>query len=385
MTASADFVSRPAPAPERAAPSAAAAPTTSFGRSAFEFLIVGGATLLLVPLSLLYQSKAGVDRSVYNISWVAFYLAYVINDPHFSVSYFLFYKNAKSRALGDEFPPMQRFRYIIAGFVVPILLLGWGAWGIFADSPQTIGLMVQLMYLTVGWHYVKQGFGVLAVLSARRGVSFEPLERRVILAHCFSGWAFGWINPYPGGLMEEEGVQYYTLTVPGGPVLHEIAKWLFVLTAVALFAIFARKWVRGRRMPPLVPLSGLLISVWLWTVWPNFDPLVAYAIPALHSIQYLYFVYLMKKNETKATPGPALFRGKTWLRVGAFVLTVWCLGYILFHGGPSLLDQSLAVAGAKVGPTPFLAVIATFVNVHHYFMDHVIWRRENPDTRYLRG
>jgi len=24
------------------------------------------------------------------------------------------------------------------------------------------------------------------------------------------------------------------------------------------------------------------------------------------------------------------------------------------------------------------------VNIHHYFMDHVIWRRDNPDTRYLR-
>jgi hypothetical protein len=38
-----------------------------------------------------------------------------------------------------------------------------------------------------------------------------------------------------------------------------------------------------------------------------------------------------------------------------------------------------------LGPTPYLAVIGTFVNIHHYFMDHVIWRRENPDTRFLRA
>jgi hypothetical protein len=24
------------------------------------------------------------------------------------------------------------------------------------------------------------------------------------------------------------------------------------------------------------------------------------------------------------------------------------------------------------------------VNVHHYFMDFVVWRRENPRTRFLR-
>ena len=38
---------------------------------------------------------------------------------------------------------------------------------------------------------------------------------------------------------------------------------------------------------------------------------------------------------------------------------------------------------AFVGPTPFLAAFVAIVNVHHYFMDWVIWRRETPETRYL--
>jgi hypothetical protein len=37
-----------------------------------------------------------------------------------------------------------------------------------------------------------------------------------------------------------------------------------------------------------------------------------------------------------------------------------------------------------VGPTPFFAAIFVIVNIHHYLMDHVIWRRDNPETRYLR-
>jgi hypothetical protein len=36
-----------------------------------------------------------------------------------------------------------------------------------------------------------------------------------------------------------------------------------------------------------------------------------------------------------------------------------------------------------MGATPYFAAFFVFVNIHHYFMDHVIWRRENPDTRYL--
>ena len=36
-----------------------------------------------------------------------------------------------------------------------------------------------------------------------------------------------------------------------------------------------------------------------------------------------------------------------------------------------------------LGETPYFAAIFVFVNIHHYFMDFVIWRRENPRTRHL--
>lgn len=29
----------------------------------------------------------------------------------------------------------------------------------------------------------------------------------------------------------------------------------------------------------------------------------------------------------------------------------------------------------------FLFVFWIFINVHHYFLDNVIWRAENPETR----
>ena len=38
-----------------------------------------------------------------------------------------------------------------------------------------------------------------------------------------------------------------------------------------------------------------------------------------------------------------------------------------------------------LGETPYFAAIFVIVSIHHYFMDNVIWRRENPDTRYLRA
>lgn len=57
-------------------------------------------------------------------------------------------------------------------------------------------------------------------------------------------------------------------------------------------------------------------------------------------------------------------------------------------GAPEFFDTAWAsreaTAAGNLGPTPFLAAFVTFVNLHHYFMDAVIWRRDNPDTQYLR-
>ena len=66
------------------------------------------------------------------------------------------------------------------------------------------------------------------------------------------------------------------------------------------------------------------------------------------------------------------------------------LGWLLFHGSPELLDGARLAAHrhtharlGDLGPTPYFAAFFAFVNIHHYFMDNVIWRRENPDTRFL--
>jgi hypothetical protein len=368
------------------------APSTqddSWGRRIAEFMLVGGMTLVLYPLALLYRRSAGLDDSQFMVSYLAFYAAHVINDPHFSVTYLLFYKDVKKRALGDAFDPVQRLRYVVAGFLVPLILAVWAGMAIAHHSGVALGLMIQLMFFLVGWHYVKQGFGVVTVLSARRGVRFGTLERRVILTHCFAGWAYGWASPADSGSeFVESGLVYRSLAHP--PHLETITGVIFALSTVALLGVLARKSLNDRRVPPLGPIGGLLISIWLWTVYSSFDPLMMYVIPTLHSIQYLYFVWLLKRGETREAAGPPNFKAPV-LRLALLVGSALMLGWILFRSGPQFLDEHLVLTQSPelegldpLGPTPYLAAIGTFVNIHHYFMDHVIWRRENPETRFLR-
>ncbi len=67
------------------------------------------------------------------------------------------------------------------------------------------------------------------------------------------------------------------------------------------------------------------------------------------------------------------------------------LGLVQFHFLPELLDTArfltprLSRKTLDLGVTPWFAALFAVVNIHHYLMDTVIWRRDNPETRYLQG
>lgn len=353
-----------------------------------EFAVVGGLTPFLYPLSWLLRKAFGLEPTEYIVSFVMFAAAFVINDPHFAVTYFLFYKDVRSRALGYSFTGAQQFRYLFAGFVIPIVLVTWGIASLYFRAAASLGLMIQLMFFLVGWHYVKQGFGVFSVLSARRGVRFNNLERWAILAHCYAGWAYAWSSPRDiGHAAEEKGVWYVTFAQPQG--LEQVTAIVFFATIVPMVWALGSKWKREKRLPITTPLIALLCSIWPWLIYSSIDPLLVYVIPGLHSLQYLYFVWLLEGNKAREREqAPYFERSATVRLLGLFIASLG-LGWFFFHIGPTIFDTLIGSRLATkqydpIGPTPCFAALFAFVNIHHYCMDAVIWRKENPETRYLQ-
>jgi hypothetical protein len=359
----------------------------SLRRRVLEFLLVGGLTPLLFPLSFLLRGTLGLSSADYAVGFTAFYAAYVINDPHFAVTYLLFYEDGRARAFGSAWKLTQRLRWLAAGVLVPVVLAAWAGYGLFTRSAPALGLMMELMFALVGWHYVKQGFGVMATLAARRGLFFGKWERVVLLTHCFSGWAFAWANPAAAAReVESKGVIYTALAHPAW--LDRATHVVFLASLAGLVVMLARKWKREGPLPLLSPLTAMLVSIWSWSVYSSIDPLVMYVTPALHSVQYLYFVWLLRGNQAKEREGPPWFERSAKTRLGILAASALGLGFVLFHGAPALLDSALVGKRDRLldtGPTPYFAALYAFVNIHHYFMDFVIWRKDNPLTRYLRA
>ena len=352
-----------------------------------EFLLVGGLTPLFFLLSSWLRKALGLDGPEYAFGFTTFYAAFVVNDPHFTVTYFLFYRRFAERLRGARSDPWQLARYVAAGVVTPLVLGVWAVAAIATKSALALGLLIQLMFLLVGWHYVKQGFGVMLVLSARRGVRFDPRERAAILAHCLAGWAYAWASPAdPGTEVEEKGVVFTTVVHPVW--LERLTHAVLFATAAALLWVLVQKLRREGRLPIFTPLTALLCSVWSWSIYSSIDPLVVYVIPALHSVQYLYFVWLLRAGEAREREGPPWFERAASTRLAVLAASALGLGWVLFHGAPTALDDLLTPKhprgpAALLGATPYFAALYTLVNVHHFAMDAVIWRRQNPETRYL--
>lgn len=358
----------------------------SWPRELAELLLTGGMTLLLYPLSWVFRKTAGLDAAEYAVGFTMFHAAHVINDPHFAVTYSLFYEEAKGRALGGVFSRAQRIRYVLAGFVAPAALVGWAVFALATKSAPRLGVLINLMFLLVGFHYVKQGFGLMTVLSARRGVFYSPRERLVLLSHALAGWLYAWANPADlGTVVEEKGVVFTTWARTA--LFERCALVALVASGLALAVMLVRKWRREGRLPIAAPLVAFLCSIWAWSIYSGIDPLVRYVNPALHSIQYLFMVRLLKGNEGAEKEGPPFFERSKKARLGLLAATALGLGFVLFHGAPQALDAILVSKKERftdLGATPYFAAIYAVVNLHHYFMDMVIWRKENPKTRYLR-
>ena len=348
-----------------------------------ELLATGAWTPLLLAISWLVRRALPLDDAELAIGFLMFHAAHVVNDPHFAVTYLLFYDDALSRSSAARIPIAQRVRWLVAGVLVPIVLVGWAMWALASHAANALGAMVQLMNLAVGWHYGKQGFGVLTVLSARRGVSFDPIERRVLLFHVYATWALAWSSPpLRAGEYEERGVVYWALARP------EWLMWIAVAVCVvstAGLAVVLVKKLRREGALPWTPLLAYLATLWLWSVAASLDPLVRYVIPALHALQYFFFVGLLRWNEARSDEGPPRFGRPATSRLLALAVGALLLGYALFRGIPAVLDAELVGREGwdALGATPFFAAFYVVVNLHHFAMDAVIWRREHAPTRYL--
>ncbi len=335
-------------------------------------MALGGFSILFMAACWIF-----IDRgvSLFNISQIAFAAAFVANHPHFASSYMLLYSDFRKNIF-------KNIKYFWAAVVVPAALFSYLLYCLLAERADLLGYSINAMFFLVGWHYVKQIFGVVVVTSALKRFFYSKNERNIILANLFSIWGISFFNSQTYiGNFDFYGIKYASFGFDN--VWLKVSYAVFVISLITMIAIHVKKYIQEGTLPVSSAVVAML-SLYAWYLPAFSHPHFAYLIPFFHSLQYLVFVWFFKKNQVKANlpAEDVVVRRQEWVRqFYGYIAVSLILGAMFFEFIPKNLDKIYKFTEAGLGTNPVLVAFLLFINIHHYFIDNVIWKSANPEVK----
>jgi hypothetical protein len=138
--------------------------------------------------------------------------------------------------------------------------------------------------------------------------------------------------------------------------------------------------VRFRRRTGRLPPGRALVAWGAIFVW--YAALYRWGLAGLflvqlaHALQYLEFPARVELNRAVRTHA-----GHTVAHMAIYAGALVLVSYVVtqFVPGPAMSSVADFMDGERRSVVPVL--ILTFINIHHYFTDGVIWKISNPEVR----
>lgn len=355
-----------------------------------DFLLVGGITFFIFPFLYFLPSANALPES---FILALLYGNFVINYPHFMSSYQLLYNNYHNKITSAVTSLASKIRLIISGIIVPIALLAILLYGFSLPTRDFLGHTANAMFFLTGWHYSKQGYGILMALSVREKIFFNDIEKKVLLINVYIVWLYAWIT-FQWSL---DGDIFHDIPFKTLPISDEFMTWaktIMVAWTMGMILFLVKCFDRH----PKLSINGFVAyfsTIYLWVLIAPYSAVAFLVVPALHSIQYnfmvLKLVYEKEKAKLKERYAQSnldslktkLSMQSTWKRVIPFIVISLIGVPALFYVLPVYLDNTVAYNTQEFGSQAFFFMSMIFLNIHHYFIDFAIWRKDNPEMGYL--
>jgi hypothetical protein len=347
----------------------------------FDFLCLGGGSLFVLGIIALLVPPS----STAIVAVTMMVLAHFVNNPHFAHSYQIFYGGFATKAFSWTTPPALRVRYILAGIIVPLALVTFFATTILRGHVVMLGFGINLMGFLVGWHYVKQGYGMIIVDAVLKKNYFSDQEKQVLSLNAYAVWIMSWL--YVNHTIHQQnffGLKGFVFDVPTAMLM--MVAVIAALTGLVTFLVILRKGRDRRHVFPWAGTAAYIAALYVWLLAGRINPMLLLVIPFFHSLQYMIVVWRFQLNRERAeqdgSPAGTKAKHRAWdtpgLRLALFSLLGVLFGYLGFWFLPQSLDRTVDYDRSLFGASLFMFLFWIFINVHHYFLDNVMWRRENP-------
>jgi hypothetical protein len=352
-----------------------------------DMLLLGGISLVILPLSaFLLQPVQNYYEATLIITLA---LSHFINYPHFAQSYLIFYEGFGKKLTSSELPLSLRARYLAYGLFVPIIMGCYFLYFWINPSAHLLVFSIYAMAFFVGWHYVKQGYGMIILDSVLKKAFFTSVEKKILLVNSYVCWisSYALINTMPKNT-NMFGLNYDRPLLPYPEAVQNVAIFAVLVLLMPTFVVLAKKIVHLGWNAPLSGIVAYIISLYVWLFVAQMNPLFLLIIPALHSLQYLTVVSKYTINKEKEKGSDTLSHHFFSFKISAPTLRLikfyflsivvgstgfWALSYIF-------LPSYQAPTGLE-GVDVFIIISTVFINIHHYFLDNVMWRKENNSVK----
>jgi hypothetical protein len=283
------------------------------------------------------------------------WIATLINMPHFMASYRMVYRDRE-----------MILRHKWASIYIPLLLLLYAMVALWQAqyTPDLVTVFVAVSSGYLAWHYTGQVWGMMASHAYLEGVRFEPSERMLVRGslRILLVWHVTWF------------------------VYHNVAavqvSWIYrAVSAATLVALglgivgLARMKRRTGRLPPIRALVAWM-AIFVWYAAMARDPKAIFWVQIAHALQYLEFPVRVEINRSLRAAA-----GRVVGRMAIYAVVLIGISYLI---GMVVPKTAMDVIGATLGEHPGQVapiLILSFINIHHYFTDGVIWKISNPAVR----
>jgi hypothetical protein len=330
-------------------------PRTYFVNLPVDLAVMGGlSTLLYVVLWL-----TGAAARSSTVIALGATLVWIINYPHFSATSHRLYR---SREHLQQFP--------VTAFAVPLLLLVGIVLSL--ERPDDVApTFVKFFQIWSPYHFSGQTFGIGMLYARRAGIAFGRLERTLLRWFIFSTY-LSLVATVETGLRQ---YQFFGVTYPALGLPPALAEWMtlamYGLGLLVVSVLVVRPVLRQQPVAwmTLVPATTQFVWFGLGQRVPSF----AEFIPAFHSAQYLlvaWSVHVKVRLDEEGVGGSPSFAST---ESAAWLMTNFLGGFALFWLLPRLATW---IGGYDLGVST--AVLFSAVQIHHFFVDGVIWKLRNP-------
>ncbi len=327
-----------------------------------DYLVVGlGSIFAFVALLFTYGTESALWAAQ-----LALAMQIVVNHPHFAATNYRLYHNRDNI-----------MQYPITALVIPWVILAVVIGSFY--SPKFIAPIFYKVFMYWSpYHFSGQTLGVTLIYARRAGFFVGKWERFTLSNVIYGSFLYmtargDMITAATDIVMPAmSDVDQYRLGLPIW-VSQVILVWM-ILNAIA-FTYLVIKWCQEERriLPPIVLLP--LVTQLIWFIPGAFVRSFYLFVPMFHSLQYLLIAWSLQLKEKmdveKITPSVGYVVKET-ARWGVINLI---LGSILFAGIPYALHYIFENEfGWNYSYVFVLAIIGAGIQVHHFFVDGVIWK-----------